>query len=1828
MACPNIAGVALLLRQYVVENFTDISDDHVAVNHMINRLMMSTADILRGKNGLPYAVRKQGAGLANLQNCIDTTALILTYDEDGKAMDKSKLELGDDPSKTGVYEMTFGVQNFGSSSLSYDIGAYIMTEGVSETLTNAGETTVTETGYLLEGAKLEIVEVTGGSVKGMNLTVAGGSEAKVTVKITLSDADKKYMNDSFENGMYVEGFITLTATAGTKVNLNVPYLAFYGDWTKAPLFDLDYFETDADERDDSIPMADKTLADAYATRPIGGVSSDYVSYLGSYYFVQDPEDMIISANRDYIALSNQEGTIHSLSFVWAGLLRNAEKIVITITDDTTGEVVYETVDDQIRKSYGDGGTIRPANVEIEFDTMDYNLMNNSEYTVKLVGYLDYGNGGLETNENNTFEFPLTIDFQAPTVEGVEFYYKYDKTLKKNRLFAKIAVYDNHYTMSMQLGYAYYNSDGQVDLKSFEQYLTPVYSQKDSTTYVEYELTDYVYEIANNSINPNSFVVTCYDYALNYAIYDIGMPANFKDFYFESIPEEGLTLNPNEVYSMAPSVYPDTEWAELLEYTSSRTSVVRVVNNELVAVAPGKANIRVRDPQTNESVTFQVTVRGEGDEGYRRLDKPVAANFELVGYQTIKAYFQLSSEDKDLGNTGDVRYFEGKTSLSMYPSESVMLNYRLDAYFPQNTTVEFVSNNENIVRIDESGIITAVAEGYSSVTMKVKLDGKNTTYTKTVSIEVKDPFINTGASLTHYFGNGGVVIIPKSLSLTSIGSFAFSNYDYVAKTPEELEFDDSSQTKQWYIGDNTITEVHIPEGVKRIDPYAFAGLTALKTVYLPSTLTEISYGAFYNCTSLTEIKWSGENNLKIINKSAFEGCNLTGTLDLPSAYVIGDYAFAGNVNLEGIHLPETLQSVGSYAFGGCAKLSDVQVTAHNVKYGSYAFTGCTALKEFTVNASVIPAGMFYQCTALEKVIIGDAVNGIYEYAFRATGVKTFEIESGNTAFKTASEKVIVSADGTTLIAVAPVVTGTLNADAIGGANVTTIGRGAVSHNSRITAVELPNVTYVDDYGFASADRVTSVTLGRLTHIGDYSFSETKIKEMPSFDAATHIGRYAFLKSGLTSVTIPDGMEISEGAFSRCLDLQKIVIGNGVILGDYAFFQDKDDNFIIDKSNEFTGGKENVFFYVFDSNLKELTIGADVTIGSNAFANAFKLETVTLGENAIIGEMAFYNNESLKNIDLSKALSIGDYAFSGDVYYMYLDQDRTVPAFNTEGRYLFTYHAPELTKVDLTSADGVGDYAFAYCHELKEVVLGPAVSKIGEYAFSYTIALKNINLSEVISVGAYAFMDSAIVSADLRKAVELGEYAFVQCLDLKDLVLNPASTNMGEGAFAYCAGLTSVGNLEFAQQIGNYAFAYTGITDADLSGAVSIGDAAFLKDERGTFRVELGNALVELGDNPFAGSVLEPFSKTEEVEFNGTKYPHVIYTFDLSDTVKVIDGSLYFVVDNGGLELTTYAGLDHTDVKVADNTVRISSMAFTNSDVQMVTLPHTVKSIGHKAFFGCQKLGIVVFTSYEAPTLEEEFDKARYDSYEHIPGTGDYGTYADYDGTDVTITGNGQIPYFMWNATGGLYSNIFYGANFLDYVGYVEDKILMVRPSNGQQYETYMFGQYFNLVVDGSAAMDDATLGFVAAMNKLPERVSLNDEHLVVAARAAYNKIATTLQKGLVESLYTRMVAAEQRIQQLKEGAGGGNGGGDVIEKPDSNVGLYIAIAVIVLLIVASAAAVILLLKKKPVAAAAAEEIPAAEAAAAAAVAAEATAAETAEEPAQEAPSQTDEETTTE
>ncbi len=1836
MACPNIAGVVALLRQQLREKYPEMSN--VELTARINRLLMSTANILYNKNGLAYSPRKQGAGLANLKNAAKTTAYILTYDrDDGSVMDKSKIELGDDPDKTGVYKLVFTVDNFGTTSVSYDISTYVMTEGVSETKTDRGDTTISGEGYLLEGYGIEIVSLEGGTLKGNSITVAAGQQATIEITVTLTDENKKYLDESFENGIYVEGFVSLTAKDAETVNLSVPFLAFYGDWTQSPLFDIDYYETNKDELNDALDPEDKTLADAYATRPIGGISSDYVGYLGSYYYEQKPGSKKIAADRKYISLSNQEDTINSLRFVWAGMLRGAAKIDITITEDSTGNVVYHTVDEYVRKSYSDGGvSIYPANIDIEFSAIEHNLKNNTAYTVTLTGYLDYGDGGLDTNLNNTFTFPLVTDFSAPTVTGCEFYTEYDRSAKKNRLYAKVAIYDNHYAMASYIGYAG-TVNSQLTFVGFDQYFTQVPSDFNSTTYMVYELTDYIDEIKKNADNKNTFAIAVYDYALNTSMYEIALPDEYTDMYFDTAElndvanltlggtyditdiypsvtveeikritsssemfaidgtsitvnkkrEDGtsfkagdvglltvdlkdgssltlyvfasanssnptatrtVVLSPNQTYKLNPLVYPDTEWGELLDFSfaSNTRNVASVVGRELLAISKGRGYIYAKD-STGKSANIPVLVLGEGDDGYKKYSAPVTQSFDITGYTTNKAYYFLNSEDRDIGKDGDERKFiNGNLSLSMYPSESVTLIPKYVAYFPNKTTIVFESSNTDIVTIDESGKIVAKAEGFASVSATLYVDGVSTRYySKTVSIEVKDPYNSNGPMLSNYYGLGGVVEIPEDLCLTDIGQFAFSNFDYIPKEPHEIEEDDTEFTKIWFIGDDTITDIIIPEGVERIGMYAFANLTALRSITLPSTLKSISNGAFYGCTNLEVIRTrdedgniiTGKLDAKFINREAFAYCNIKGTLNLDGAIAVSDYAFAGNENLTEVVLSEDTKTIASYAFAGNRRLSKVTIkAADKIKLGKYAFTGCSAISEIAINASVIPTGAFSDCVNLEKVTIGKDVEVIAELAFAGTKVASFTVDSENEVFKAVADKpFLVSKDGTEILLVAPAAE---ELDASDMPGITAIGAGAFSGNTKLRTIILPGVTKVGDYAFAACTSLKNIELGVLTEVGNYAFYGTKIEELPEFAPSLNkIGSYAFAMTSISEVQIADGVEIGEYAFAECDNLKTVTIGDDVNIGAYSFYT----NIFAVGNREISSvkiGDNTYYYYSYISPITTLVIGDNAKLGEGAFYGASKLESVTLGDGAHIGSFAFYHADKLSEIDLSGVVYIGDWAFTGayDTYYLGMDADGNLAgnAVNsTKTDYLYVFYTPNLTEIDLSSAEYVGAEAFTYCGYkgeidrgegvgLTTVKLGEGTSYIATGAFSSCQSLVSINLENVKSIGDYAFYDTALTSVNLSSAKELGNEAFAYSKLLASVIFGEEIDKIGNDAFLWCEALTSIEGLGNARHIGDNAFAYTAVTSADLTNAEYIGSYAFYKDTLTDFTLVLGEKIADMGDNPFAQCRVAPLSKEVELTFGNNTHKETVYTFELGANVKVIDGSLYLVVPEG-LELISYFGSDK-NVTVAEGTVRISASAFRGyTTLKNVILPSSLKAIGHKAFFGCQELSSVTFKSYYAPVLEEEYDPNYY-LIENVPYI-----VNQLDG-DGKYIGLGIRDYLHLNITP---STFLYGANFKNYIGKIDNKITMIRPVNGKNYTSFTFSQYFDMDIVGDGAADDVTLDAIEAINKIPERVSLKDKATVEAARAAYNKISANDQRALVLDLLNVLEMAEKRIANLEK-----------------------------------------------------------------------------------------------
>ena len=1767
MAAPNQAGAAALIRQYVKYSGVFGSDlTRTEITARVNQLMMSTADIVYNKNGLPYAVRKQGAGLININKATTTEGYIATFDSDGKEMDKTKLELGDDKDRTGEYEMTFAVRNITNKAISYDLSSVLLTEGVSKIYTSHGDTTSTQDGYLLDNSNTKILSVVGGEKTDNRITVAANGEAKVTVKITLTDADKKYIDESFENGMYVEGFITLKAVSGAKVNMNVPFLAFYGDWTEAPIFDEEYYDTHKDEINKGLDPEDKLMADAYATKAIGKIYSDYISYLGAYYFQQDPSATQIAANKEHIAISNQEAqdekdnfTICGIRSIWAGLLRNVKEATITITEDSTGKEIFKKTNYNVRKSHSGGGSIYSSDIEIEFETLEQNLKNNTQYTVTVTTYIDYGEKSEQNNARNVFEFPLYIDFEAPVITDVVYRTEYDKSTKKTKLFADLSVYDNHYAQAINIGQVVPENDPETDyifsLESFGKYVTPIYSSFNSTSKVTIELTDYVSKLKNSvgssydengeltiDYNNNSFIATCYDYAMNSATYEIRLPDKIMAMYFS---EENITLSPNEKQEISEilQVFPGESWIQTLDFETSDKSIVDVVNQTILAKSSGEATVTaIGEDENGNRITASVAVKvlAPTDEGYVKYDPLTVNKFTVTGYKTNKAYYSVSSDEREIGETDDVRDFDGEYKLNMFPSESVTIEYTLDSYVPDQTEVVFEVGNSKIATVSADGTIVAQAEGTTRVNVLVKVNGKKTGDTVRINIEVKDPFTTNSIYLMSYKGLGGEVVIPDDRGLTTIYAYAFSNYEYVEKdlaAGDVVDDEDPYLIKPFYIGENTITKVVIPEGVTHINQYAFAALTALEEVVLPKSLTTIGVGAFLGCEKLKTINLE---NTKFINEKAFYGCALE-EVDLSSVVAIGNNSFE-RCKLGYIELPETSQSLGKGAFANNPYLSSVEFEASKIKIGSEVFKGCPQLTSIDINAAVIASRAFSDCENLTQVTLGKDVAVIGEYAFAGTKVSSFTLDGNQTFTAKAGGALIYK--GTELVLAAPMYAGEANEVTLGD-DTLSIATGAFAGNVKIFEVVANSVTKVGAYAFADCSNLEKVSFDNVETIDTHAFAGTAIKELPKLDKVERIGDYAFSNTGVTSVTIASGAVVGDYAFAENTKLETVTIGDDVVLGKSAFYctvrlytydvtgnleahytpytyevKDDEGNVVETYSYRRYNYADGV-----QSRIKTVTIGENVTIGESAFFGNAKMTSLTIGAGSTIGDYAFMNAAGLTSVDLSGVKSVGESAFSGSITQDYCKEDNNwYLAYEREyvnGEvvivgYAYSNFAPQLAEVNLSNATSIGEGAFAYNKALQTVTLGDQLASVSAYAFADCEQIAAIDLKKVTTVDDYAFYGTALTKVDLSGVDAIGNSAFALTA-LEEVGLKEGAT-VGDNAFAYCDDLATVKKLDKVKVIGANAFKSTALTSAVLTEVVELGDFAFAESKLTT--VTLGDKLKEIGENPFAACLISTYGKLEEELFNG----QVVgwewnENYAISETVQVIDGVLYYQVPNG-LTLVSYPiGKTDDSFVVQEGTVRISAQAFRAAALRNVTLATTLRAIGDKAFYECDKLFMVVFTSYEAPILEEVYDTS-YISLENLPHTGMMSTYK----------GLGIAKYYMWNVTSS-YNNFYFGANFVDYIGHTNGNLVMVKPANGQNYNTFIFEQYFSSIVEGSNATTESTLEVIAMIAALPDVITLSDEAQIVAARAAYDKMSSLEQKALVSN-YTKLTAAESTLMYLK------------------------------------------------------------------------------------------------
>lgn len=194
------------------------------------------------------------------------------------------------------------------------------------------------------------------------------------------------------------------------------------------------------------------------------------------------------------------------------------------------------------------------------------------------------------------------------------------------------------------------------------------------------------------------------------------------------------------------------------------------------------------------------------------------------------------------------------------------------------------------------------------------------------------------------------------SVTSIGIAAFSNCRTLIKEESGIEYVDT-----WIVDtvNSTILAANIKNGTRGIADRAFDNCTNLKDLIIPDSVTSIGGSAFWECSKLTTVNYTGtvdqwaeiyfDNTLAnplYYAKNLYINNELVTEVVLTTATKISSYAFYNCGSITSITIPDKVTSIGNSVFCGCSSLTDITIPNSVTSIGYYAFASCSKLK--TIN----------------------------------------------------------------------------------------------------------------------------------------------------------------------------------------------------------------------------------------------------------------------------------------------------------------------------------------------------------------------------------------------------------------------------------------------------------------------------------------------------------------------------------------------------------------------------------------------------------------------------------------------------------------------------------------------------------------------------------------------------------------------------------------------------------------------------------------------------------------------------------------------------------------
>ena len=647
MASPQVAGMVALLAQYIRENNLEELTGLDARTLAQSLLMSTSVPVLNAENEYYYSVMKQGSGLANVGAAVMADSYILMNSDatNSWADGKVKVELGDDPAKTGVYTFSFTINNLTDIAKSYVFSADFFTQGAfayngalyMDTLTTAlqpivvyavdGQQLVNENldpaldlngdgfinpadGYYLLECVLSGAEIsTAADLDGNGVVtsydgylffvelgecsavVPANGSVNVEVTVTLSQSDREWLS-YYENGAYLEGYVyaeSLTTEEGVEgTTHSIPVLGFYGNWSDPSMFEKGSYEEYALSGEETrVPYLYES---AFGK---GNVNSLYITYAGDsslYYFGGNPlvTDETYMPERN--AISGVNGDM--ISKIGFTNIRNAAASFFQVLDWTNKQVLVNEAVGAVSSAYYyvNGQTWKNTYWTLGLNQSMAGIPDNTLLEVGICLIPEYyvdaeGNVDWTTlGDGTTFSMTMTVDNTAPAVQGV--------TIDETNNTLIVSALDNQYVAAVVL----------LDI-----YGEHIYTYVGSDAEAQPEVaSDFALDL--EGVGGSSFLVQVYDYAMNCSTYEINQQIGEVVDYVDSITisDTSIMLAKGNTQQLSAIVRPFNASDRGVIWTTSDEAVAVVENGKVTAVGAGTAVITAT-AKADETFTATCTV---------------------------------------------------------------------------------------------------------------------------------------------------------------------------------------------------------------------------------------------------------------------------------------------------------------------------------------------------------------------------------------------------------------------------------------------------------------------------------------------------------------------------------------------------------------------------------------------------------------------------------------------------------------------------------------------------------------------------------------------------------------------------------------------------------------------------------------------------------------------------------------------------------------------------------------------------------------------------------------------------------------------------------------------------------------------------------------------------------------------------------------------------------------------------------------------------------------------------------------------------------------------